>query len=267
LPSNIHLPASKETRLQALKSPDAAKATVTEHWGQRDQPAVVEYVLNQFKGSKLVVLGHSVGGTAIKLHHLSLAHIMALLPETLRSQIFRAVFISANNPNWQYVPPKFVPTFREIWTKTRNASVKEGYLPRSASFFGVTLPAGPAIEWSSGMLSEDKRYLAGTPKLTSFYTSWEPKNEIISIAFKDDITIMRQEEPVPIDAWCEIHTKAKITRVLLSPDEYGGKEIGHVGMFKDGHEDVWELIRNIIMDGKIPDKGKTRRWNQGKSRL
>ena len=192
---------------------------------------------------------------------------MAFLPDALRSQIFRAVFVSANNPNWQYAPTDFVPAFREIWTKTVNASVKEGYLPRSASYFAVTLPAGPAIEWSSGMLSEDKRYLAGNPKLTSFYTSWEPKNEIISIAFKDDATIMGQEEPVPIDAWCEVHTKAKITRVLVTPDEYGWNEIGHVGMFKDGHEDLWELIRNIIVDGKIPEKGKTRRWNQGKSRL
>jgi hypothetical protein len=192
---------------------------------------------------------------------------MALLPDTLRSQIFRAVFVSANNPNSQYAPPALVRTFREIWTKSLNATMKEGYLPRSASFFGVALPGGPAIEWSIGMLSEDKRYIAGNSKLTSFYTSWDPKNEIISIAFKDDATIMGQEEPVPMDAWCEVHTKAKITRVLVSPDDYGWKEIGHVGMFKDGHDDVWELIRDIIVEGKIPDKAKVRQWNHGKSRL
>jgi hypothetical protein len=192
---------------------------------------------------------------------------MALLPDTLRSQIFRAVFVSANNPNSQYAPPALVRTFREIWTKSLNATMKEGYLPRSASFFGVALPGGPAIEWSIGMLSEDKRYIAGNSKLTSFYTSWDPKNEIISIAFKDDATIMGQEEPVPMDAWCEVHTKAKITRVLVSPDDYGWKEIGHVGMFKDGQDDVWELIRDIIVEGKIPDKAKVRQWNHGKSRL
>lgn len=192
---------------------------------------------------------------------------MALLPDSLRSQIFRPVFISANNPNWQHAPAHFVPIFREIWTKSLNASLKEGYLPRSASYFAVTLPAGPAIEWASTMLANDKRYIAGYPKLTSFYTSWEPNNEIISVAFKGDPTIMSQEEPVPIDAWCEVFTKARITRVLVSPEDYGWKEIGHVGMFKAGHDGLWELIRNVIVDGQIPAKGKIRRWNQGKSRL
>ena len=70
MPSNVSLPVSQTTRLQVLKSPDAATSTITEHWGQRDQPAVVEYALNQFKGYQLVLLGHSVGGRAIMSHYL-----------------------------------------------------------------------------------------------------------------------------------------------------------------------------------------------------
>lgn len=68
LPSNVALPISAETRLNVLKSPDAVKTTITEHWGQRDQPAILEFVLNKFKGFKLCVIGHSLGGTKNQLN-------------------------------------------------------------------------------------------------------------------------------------------------------------------------------------------------------
>lgn len=62
LPADIHLPASAEARLEATKSPEAAKVTLTDDWGLRDQPAIVEFVLERYKGYKLVMMGHSLGG-------------------------------------------------------------------------------------------------------------------------------------------------------------------------------------------------------------
>jgi len=62
LPAEIALPASAETRLEVVKSPEAVKVTLTDHWGRRDQPAIVEYVLERYKGYKLVMMGHSLGG-------------------------------------------------------------------------------------------------------------------------------------------------------------------------------------------------------------
>lgn len=61
LPLNVELPASRKIRLEIIKSPDAAKTTISDHWARRDQPAVVEYVTDRFKGYKLVILGHSLG--------------------------------------------------------------------------------------------------------------------------------------------------------------------------------------------------------------
>ena len=55
-------PLTDERRVRILKSPEAIHTTITEHWGQRDQPAVVEYALQRFSGYKLVIVGHSVGG-------------------------------------------------------------------------------------------------------------------------------------------------------------------------------------------------------------
>jgi hypothetical protein len=265
---HVQLPTSAETRLQVLKSPDAAKCTITEHWGQRDQPAVIEFVLNKFKGYKLCIVGHSLGGTIMGRNsaHLS-GHIMPLLPEGLRSQIFRAVFVAVNSPHWQNVPAHFVDKFREIWSNAMDMTQKKGYLPRSALAFAITLPAGPALEWGRAMLGVDKRYLAGIPEVASFYTSWIPKNEIISLVFSDDMVLLSQKDPVPIDAWCDVLTQARITRVLISPKKYGWMEVGHVGMFKEYQDGLWEMIHDIIMDGKIPSKGVTRRWNQDKARL
>lgn len=66
-PPNIDLKSS-ETRVAALKSPEAQMTTITEHWGQRDHPAIVEFTLNRFKGHKVTVVGHSVGGISYNLN-------------------------------------------------------------------------------------------------------------------------------------------------------------------------------------------------------
>jgi predicted alpha/beta hydrolase len=58
---------SDEERIAALKSPDACETIITEHWGRRDNTAVVELALNRFKGYKLVIIGHSVGGKSRNL--------------------------------------------------------------------------------------------------------------------------------------------------------------------------------------------------------
>ena len=157
--------------------------------------------------------------------------------------------------------------FRGIWTDILEITKKEGYFPRGASILGITTLAGIANQWGAGVLSEDKRYFANFPELTQFYALWEPKNEIISLAFKDDMTLLVYGNVAPIDGWCEVHTKARITRVFLSPEEVGQKEVNHVGMFKEGKKEVWEMICDIAVEGKLPDRGEIRRWNQGKAKL
>jgi hypothetical protein len=62
IPPDYSLPVSAEIRLHIIKSPEAANTTITEHWGQRDQPAVIQYAIERFWGYKLVVIAHSVGG-------------------------------------------------------------------------------------------------------------------------------------------------------------------------------------------------------------
>jgi hypothetical protein len=198
---------------------------------------------------------------------LTSAHIIAVLPEHLRSQIFRAVFVAGNNPNLHFAPEEYKPKFREIWQHTLDSIKKEGYLSPSASIFGITILAGVGTEWASNIIGDDKRYWAAYPNLAPSYESWQPKNEIISVAFKDDMTLFSRNQVVPLDGWCEVFCKAKVTRVLVTPEQYGCKEVGHVGMFKEGQDNVWEMIRDIIVDGKIPDRGDIRRWNQGKARL
>jgi predicted alpha/beta hydrolase len=127
------------------------------------------------------------------------------------------------------------------------------------------LPAGIGGEWSSNIGGEDTRYYAGNPDLKAFYDSWAPGTEVISVAFDDDITLF--SSPKPIDEWCKLLPQAKMTRILVSPEQYGWNTVGHIGMFKEGQEGVWEVMRDIIVDGKLPAMGDVRRWNQGKAML
>ena len=155
----------------------------------------------------------------------------------------------------------------EQWTKSIEITKREGYFPKSATIFSCEIPAGCGVEWAEAVISDDKRYYAGNPKLTHFYTSWQPKNELISLVFSDDGTILGQSEPVPMDEWCAVHTRANMVRVLVSPKDFGLTTVGHVGMFKDGQMKVWEMMRDIMVSGKIPGIGKVRRWNLENSRL
>jgi hypothetical protein len=86
LPSNVELPASRKIRLELIKSLDAAKTTISDHWARRDQPAVVEYVVNRFKGYKLVILGHSLGCIHPQVRtKKSTYHSSSTQPSTLQS--------------------------------------------------------------------------------------------------------------------------------------------------------------------------------------
>lgn len=62
MPLDVSLPASDETRREIIQSPEASKISITKYWGMKDQPAVVEFTLEHFKGYRLVIIGHSVGG-------------------------------------------------------------------------------------------------------------------------------------------------------------------------------------------------------------
>jgi hypothetical protein len=152
-----------------------------------------------------------------------------------------------------------------MWTQAVELTKQNGYFPPEASLFKIMLPAGVGAQWSSNIGGEDTRYFAGDPDLSSFYTSWEPSKEVISLAFQDDITLF--STPKPIDEWCKLLPRAKITRIMISPEQFGWNTVGHIGMFKDGQEGVWELMRDIIVGGKLPTKGEIRRWNEGKAKL
>lgn len=152
-----------------------------------------------------------------------------------------------------------------MWTHALELTKEKGYFPPEASLFRIALPYGIGAEWSSNICGEDKRYFAGNPNLGAFYASWKPSTEVISLAFQDDIALFGI--PGPIDEWCELLPKAKMTRIIISPEENGWDRVDHIGMYKEGQEGVWELMRDIIVDGKLPTKGEIRRWNQGKAML
>ena len=227
---------------------------------------MVEYALERFKGCELIMVGHSVGGSTSSIAYLHEGHIIPLLPNELRSKTFRTVLIAVNNPNWQSAPPHFQERMHSMWSHALELTKEKGYFPPEASLFRIALPYGIGAEWSSHIGGDDRRYFAGNSDLSSFYNSWKPSQEVISFAFQDDITLFGI--PGPIDDWCGLLPQAKMTRIIVSPEENGWDRVDHIGMFKEGQVGVWELMRDIIVEGKFPTKGALyRRWNQGNAKL
>jgi predicted alpha/beta hydrolase len=232
----------------------------------KDQPAVVEFTLKKFKGYKLIMIGHSAGGRIGFAISLIEGHIMPVLPEELRSQIYRPIFLAANNAIYQFIPPEKLDDFLDTWIMTIKAAEKDGHLPKSVSYFGISLPAKPALEWNRAMLAEGQRHFAANPELVSFFRSWKPKNGLFSLAFDDDLSISNQNDNLNMDGWCDVFPSATITRVLVPHADYGMEKVGHIGMFKRENEKAWELMKDLAVHGRIPN-GKVRRWIQGKSQL
>lgn len=152
-----------------------------------------------------------------------------------------------------------------MWANAVELTKEKGYFPPEASLFKIMLPFGVGTEWSSKIGGDDIRYLAGDPALSPFYSSWTPDKEVISVAFQDDITLFSTTKP--IDEWCKLLPRAKMTRIIITPEENGWDTVGHIGMFKEGQEGVWELLREIIVEGRLPAKGEIRRWNQEQAKL
>jgi len=169
--------------------------------------------------------------------------------------------VGAINPNLNFIPPHIAPAMLRYWKLVIQTIHTEGYLPRSATFFSVIMPAGAGLEWATYISGSDKRYLAAIPHLTSAFAQWRPKNEVISVVWSDDGSQYFDSKTVT-DGWCDVLESARCVRVCVGPGDVGEKEVGHTGMFKEGQTRCFELLRGMCVDGVVPEFGEIRRWNQ-----
>ncbi|KPQ07727.1 MAG: putative alpha/beta hydrolase [Rhodobacteraceae bacterium HLUCCA12] len=189
-------------------------------WGLHDATAARHWLRARLPGLPLWVIGHSLGG-------------MALPFQRDLDQIDRVITVAAGPGHVSDHPWPFKAQAMALWHVLGPLSVAMlGYLPGRVLGLGSDLPAPVFRQWRRWCL--DRRSLMGDPALPA------PEQPGLTcpvklVAIADDVMI----PPASVwrlGAWMPAAT---ITRLTLTPADYGLKAIGHIAPFAPRNRALW----------------------------
>jgi predicted alpha/beta hydrolase len=192
-------------------------------WGQKDMPAVLDWLDEKFPRQKKYLIGHSAGGQQIGFmdNHQKLS---------------KGLLISTSTGYWYWLssPYKYLTLF--IWRVLAPLTTSTvGYLPSSWFGLGEDLPKGVANEWRSWCLN--KRYFGkylGNRIPTHYFNQVKMP---LHFLYPEDDTIATERT---VESMRSFYSQAatSIERVLLK--DHGMKQIGHLGFFsRKSKEQLW----------------------------
>ncbi len=188
-------------------------------WAYLDMAGVIDWAGDEIQPSKLLVVGHSVGG-----------QLLGLLPNANR--IDRVVGVCAQSGYWGVQGGSEPLKVRAIVSLLiPSLSRLLGYFPWSRFGAGEDLPQGVALQWASwcrraGYLLDDPSLdLAGYEQFSA---------PILSYSVDDD----NWGTAKAVDAMMRAYPV--VQRRHISPRDYGVEKLGHMGAFKAGAESLWD---------------------------
>ena len=204
------------------------KATLAQ-WGQQDQVAAMEWLLQRTGRDQVTLLGHSAGG-----------QMLGLLPNHAR--VARLVGISASSGWFGGMRPAFrLKAWLGLCGLMRLGIWLKGYAPTSAIGLGEDLPAGVAREWGQwcaaggyatnavrGKPEQDFHAQVRTP-ITVLYAQ---DDDIATAATVADLIRTFPDTPKQVQ--------------LVQPQQHGLKDLGHLNWFRSSHQAVWPLMAQAV---------------------
>ena len=196
------------------------KASMSD-WALLDMQAVVEWASTELTPTKLVVMGHSIGGQAMGMLTNS-DKIDAMVTSSAQSGYWR---LQGGNQVWQ--------TMIYMHTLFPLLSHVIGYFPWSWFGSAENLPKGVALQWSRWC--RDPNYLLGDKSLPleRFQQFAAP---ILALSFDDDDWGTARSVDAMMGAY------PNVTRRHILPSEAGLKSIGHFGFFRPKSAPLWREI-------------------------
>jgi len=196
-----------------------------QRWGEIDMPAVLEALKAYFPGTTYHLVGHSAGGQLAGLMHNA----------NELSSMFNFACSSGCIANMQ--PPFWYQAifFMNVFIPVNNFLF--GYTNAQWMNMGEPLPKMVAQQWKewcngSGYVKTAlgktiHRHLYDELDLPSFWLN----------ATDDDIANDKN-----VDDMIRVYTRIKAQRLVLHPEKYGMKEIGHMKFFsKTSKETLWPI--------------------------
>jgi predicted alpha/beta hydrolase len=190
-------------------------ATSMRDWGARDFAGVLDATTARFPGSRLLVVGHSVGG-----------QLLGLAENNHKVQAMLAV--GAQSGYWRLWPQPDRYALAFLWyvlmpTLTRFVS----YFPAKRLGLGENLPGGVALEWA--------RWCRSPGYMTDQHAGARPQyfanfaGEILAYSIDDD----RMAPLKAVDALMSCYVQASVERRHVRAADHGVRALGHFGFFKD----------------------------------
>jgi predicted alpha/beta hydrolase len=192
-------------------------------WGERDMPGVLHWARTNYPSLACVLLGHSAGGQLVGLmpNHGELTAVAAIAAGSGYWRLLRAPYRYVTLLLWYCVVPVVTPLF--------------GYFPAKMFGLGEDLPSGNIMEWRDWCLNDP--YLGARFGQTITDHHYDTvTTPIRAWAFTDDPIA----HPASSAALFRLYSRAPVAIEAVSPEDAGGREIGHVGFFRPSHSDgLW----------------------------
>lgn len=192
-------------------------------WGNLDLTAAIDFYTEE--GLALFIVAHSYGGQALGL--------------TSNHDKATAMYCFGTGAGWAgYMPFKEKFKVSVMWNIIFPPMVAlKGYLPWSKLNMGADLPLGVYQEWRKWC--KHPTYFFADPDLHALKAQYaKVKTKIFAVSALDDDWAL----PLSRQAFMQFYSDADMTFVNIHAADYGLKEIGHMGYFRKGSEQIWNEI-------------------------
>ncbi|MBB6484385.1 alpha/beta fold hydrolase [Rhizobium lusitanum] len=205
-------------------------------WGMQDFDAALRLMADRHRGGPLMVVGHSIGG---------------FLPGLAESagMIDRILTMGAQYAWWgEYAPGRRLGLFLKWHLVMPIMTAVCGYFPGRRLGWLEDLPAGVANEWSF----RRRRFELNYPKSErqdALSRMAAVRAPILAVVVSDD-----ELGTVPaVSRTLSYYVGAERVAVLLTPEDFGRKAVGHFNLFHDSHTaGFWTDTLQWLREGNNP---------------
>jgi predicted alpha/beta hydrolase len=198
-------------------------------WGSNDLEAVIQWAHNYYPGANMIVLGHSIGG-----------QLIGLAPSATRLK--RIILVAAQTGYWNYWPGIRKYLMWANWNLLFPVLTRvAGYMPSKKFTSMEHLPKGVALQWSKWCRSVNYLFDDIPSEQLYFHKITAP---VVAISIDNDPLAPKKA----VDWLAEKYNSKLFKSLHLRSGEYGVKEIGHFGIFKEKFKSaIWELLLQGMM--------------------
>lgn len=202
----------------------ASPATMVD-WGLHDQQAARDWARQAMPDLPLWVIGHSLGGFMLPF-------------QRGLDAIARVVTVASGPVNVHDHPWPYRAVAAAFWYGPAPVLTRAlGYLPGRRLGAGADLPGGVYWQWrrwctAPGFFSAD---LGGALP----YPDWAGVTAPVKlVAVADDDLV----PPAAVWRLSHFYAEAPKRQLVLKPEDFGGRKIGHIGAFRQGNTRIWDAI-------------------------